>query len=42
MGNASKIDSMATEIYKYLNIDKMDDYVGLAKRGQEIAVKLIA
>jgi hypothetical protein len=27
---------------KYLNFDKMDEYVASAKRGQEIAVKLIA
>ncbi|MCG8489342.1 MAG: bifunctional aconitate hydratase 2/2-methylisocitrate dehydratase [Chromatiales bacterium] len=42
MAYATKIDSMAPEIYKYLNFDKMDDYVESAKRGQEIAVKLIA
>ncbi|PVV05910.1 MAG: bifunctional aconitate hydratase 2/2-methylisocitrate dehydratase [gamma proteobacterium symbiont of Ctena orbiculata] len=42
MAYASKIDSMAPEIYKYLNFDKMDDYVESAQRGQEIAVKLIA
>ncbi|MCG7994489.1 MAG: bifunctional aconitate hydratase 2/2-methylisocitrate dehydratase [Candidatus Thiodiazotropha taylori] len=42
MAYATKIDSMAPEIYKYLNFDKMDEYVESAKRGQEIAVKLIA
>ncbi|MEW8525547.1 MAG: bifunctional aconitate hydratase 2/2-methylisocitrate dehydratase, partial [Candidatus Thiodiazotropha endolucinida] len=42
MAYATKIDSMAPEIYKYLNFDKMDEYVVSAKRGQEIAVKLIA
>ncbi|MBW9259756.1 MAG: bifunctional aconitate hydratase 2/2-methylisocitrate dehydratase [Candidatus Thiodiazotropha sp. (ex. Lucinisca nassula)] len=42
MAYASKIDSMAPEIYKYLNFDKMDEYVESAKRGEEIAVKLIA
>ncbi|MCG7966771.1 MAG: bifunctional aconitate hydratase 2/2-methylisocitrate dehydratase [Candidatus Thiodiazotropha taylori] len=42
MAYASKIDSMAPEIYKYLNFDKMGEYVESAKRGQEIAVKLIA
>ncbi|MCG7984105.1 MAG: bifunctional aconitate hydratase 2/2-methylisocitrate dehydratase [Candidatus Thiodiazotropha lotti] len=42
MAYATKIDSMAPEIYKYLNFDKMDEYVASAKRGQEIAVKLIA
>ncbi|MEW8659078.1 MAG: bifunctional aconitate hydratase 2/2-methylisocitrate dehydratase [Candidatus Thiodiazotropha endolucinida] len=40
MAYASKIDSMAPEIYKYLNFDKMSDYVESAKRGQEIAIKL--
>jgi aconitate hydratase 2/2-methylisocitrate dehydratase len=33
---------MAPEIYRYLNFDKMDEYVASAERGQEIAVKLIA
>ncbi|MES9947239.1 MAG: bifunctional aconitate hydratase 2/2-methylisocitrate dehydratase [Candidatus Thiodiazotropha sp.] len=42
MAYASKIDSMSPEIYKYLNFDKMDEYVESAQRGQEIAVKLIA
>ncbi|MCG8070055.1 MAG: bifunctional aconitate hydratase 2/2-methylisocitrate dehydratase [Candidatus Thiodiazotropha taylori] len=42
MAYATKIDSMAPEIYKYLNFDKMGEYVESAKRGQEIAVKLIA
>ncbi|MEW8348156.1 MAG: bifunctional aconitate hydratase 2/2-methylisocitrate dehydratase [Candidatus Thiodiazotropha taylori] len=42
MAYASKIDSMAPEIYKYLNFDKMGEYVESAKRGEEIAVKLIA
>ncbi|MCG7972141.1 MAG: aconitase family protein, partial [Candidatus Thiodiazotropha taylori] len=42
MTYATKIDSMAPEIYKYLNFDKMDEYVESAKRGEEIAVKLIA
>ncbi|MEW8340936.1 MAG: bifunctional aconitate hydratase 2/2-methylisocitrate dehydratase, partial [Candidatus Thiodiazotropha taylori] len=37
MAYASKIDSMAPEIYKYLNFDKMDEYVESAKRGEEIA-----
>ncbi|MET0071182.1 MAG: bifunctional aconitate hydratase 2/2-methylisocitrate dehydratase [Candidatus Thiodiazotropha sp.] len=40
MAYATKIDSMAPEIYKYLNFDRMDDYVESAKRGQEIAIKL--
>jgi aconitate hydratase 2 / 2-methylisocitrate dehydratase len=42
MEYATKINSMAPEIYKYLNFDKMDKYVASAKRGQEIAIKLIA
>jgi aconitate hydratase 2/2-methylisocitrate dehydratase len=42
MAYAGKIDSMAPEIYKYLNFDKMPEYVESAKRGQEIAIKLIA
>ncbi|MEW8291329.1 MAG: bifunctional aconitate hydratase 2/2-methylisocitrate dehydratase [Candidatus Thiodiazotropha endolucinida] len=42
MAYATKIDSMAPEIYNYLNFDKMDEYVESAQRGQEIAVKLIA
>ncbi|MCG8051668.1 MAG: bifunctional aconitate hydratase 2/2-methylisocitrate dehydratase, partial [Candidatus Thiodiazotropha endolucinida] len=37
MAYATKIDSMAPEIYKYLNFDKMDEYVESAKRGEEIA-----
>ncbi|MBT3045127.1 MAG: bifunctional aconitate hydratase 2/2-methylisocitrate dehydratase, partial [Candidatus Thiodiazotropha sp. (ex Codakia orbicularis)] len=35
MAYATKIDSMAPEIYKYLNFDKMDEYVESAQRGQE-------
>ncbi len=42
MAYATQIDSMAPEIYKYLNFDKMDEYVASAGRGKEIAVKLIA
>ncbi|WP_316366586.1 bifunctional aconitate hydratase 2/2-methylisocitrate dehydratase [Candidatus Thiodiazotropha sp. CDECU1] len=42
MAYATKIDSMSPEIYKYLNFDKMDEYVESAGRGKEIAVKLIA
>jgi ABC-type enterochelin transport system substrate-binding protein len=33
---------MVPEIYQYLNFDKMDESVASAKRGQEIAVELIA
>ncbi len=42
MEYATKINSLSPEIYKYLNFDKMDKYVASAKRGQEIAIKLIA
>ncbi|MCU7830441.1 MAG: bifunctional aconitate hydratase 2/2-methylisocitrate dehydratase [Candidatus Thiodiazotropha sp. (ex Myrtea sp. 'scaly one' KF741663)] len=42
MAYATKINSMSPEIYKYLNFDKMDEYVESAQRGQEIAIKLIA
>jgi aconitase B len=33
-GYAAKIDSIAPEIYKYLNFDKMDEYVESARRYQ--------
>ena len=39
---ATRIDSMAPEIYRYLNFDKMDDYMESAKRGKEIALNLVA
>ncbi|MEW8321427.1 MAG: hypothetical protein AB2606_02185 [Candidatus Thiodiazotropha taylori] len=42
MAYATNIDSVAPEIYKYLNFDKMDEYVVSTKREQEITVKLIA
>ncbi len=42
MSYATRINSMAPEIYKYLNFDKMDEYVASANRGKEIAIKLIA
>jgi aconitate hydratase 2/2-methylisocitrate dehydratase len=41
MAYATKINSMTPEIYKYLNLDKMDKYVSSTQRGQEIAIKLI-
>jgi aconitate hydratase 2/2-methylisocitrate dehydratase len=31
MAYATKIDSMAAEIYKYLNFEKMDEYVESAQ-----------
>jgi aconitate hydratase 2/2-methylisocitrate dehydratase len=39
---ASKIDSMAPEIYRYLNFDKIDGYLESARRGKEIALNLVA
>jgi aconitate hydratase 2/2-methylisocitrate dehydratase len=42
MEYAGKLDTMAPEIYKYLNFDKMPEYVESASRGKEIAIKLIA
>ena len=42
MEYAGRLDTLSPEIYKYLNFDKMDDYVALANRGREIAIKLIA
>jgi aconitate hydratase 2/2-methylisocitrate dehydratase len=42
MAYATQLDSMAPEIYRYLNFDKMTEYVASAKRGREIAIKLIA
>ena len=40
MEYATKIDSMAPEIYRYLNFDKMPEYVESADKAQEIIVKL--
>jgi len=42
MAFATKIDLMAPEIYRYLNFDKMDEYIESAKRGKEKAVELAA
>jgi aconitate hydratase 2/2-methylisocitrate dehydratase len=42
MEYAGKLDSMAPEIYRYLNFDRMDEFVESAKRGKEIAVQLVA
>ncbi len=41
MEYAGKLDTMAPEIYKYLNFDKMPEFIESAKRGREIAVKLV-
>jgi hypothetical protein len=40
MGYASKIDSMAPEIYRYLNFDRMPDFTAAAEQGKRIAVEL--
>ena len=38
---ASKIDSMAPEIYQYLNFDQMSDFMQSAQHAQqEVVVKL--
>ncbi len=36
---AQKIDSMAPEIYRYLNFDQMPDFVASAERGRSVAVE---
>ncbi len=40
MAYATKIDSMAPEIYRYMNFDKMSAFVESAKRGQEVVLTL--
>ena len=40
MEYATKIDSMAPEIYKYLNFDQMPAFVESAENAQEVIVKL--
>ena len=40
MDYATKIDSMAPDIYRYMNFDKMPEFVESAKRGQEVVLKL--
>jgi aconitate hydratase 2/2-methylisocitrate dehydratase len=40
MAYASKIDSMAPEIYRYLNFDRMPDFTAAAEQGKRIAVEL--
>ncbi len=37
---ATKIDSMAPEIYRYLNFDQMPDFTSAAEQGKKIAVEL--
>ena len=40
MEYATKIDSMAPEIYRYMNFDQMPEFVESAKRGREVVLKL--
>ncbi|MDJ0880190.1 MAG: bifunctional aconitate hydratase 2/2-methylisocitrate dehydratase [Gammaproteobacteria bacterium] len=40
MDYASKIDSMSSDIYKYLNFDQMPDFVTSADRGRSMAVEM--
>jgi aconitate hydratase 2/2-methylisocitrate dehydratase len=40
MAYATQIDSMAPEIYRYMNFDKMPEFVESAQRGQEVVLKL--
>jgi aconitate hydratase 2/2-methylisocitrate dehydratase len=42
MSYAAKINTMAPEIYKYLNFDKLPEYTESAERGRTIAVELVA
>ncbi|MFT5112009.1 MAG: aconitate hydratase 2/2-methylisocitrate dehydratase [Parasphingorhabdus sp.] len=42
MEYAQKIDSMAPEIYKYLNFDEMPDFVESAERGKQVVVDFAA
>ena len=39
MQYANKIDSMAPEIYRYLNFDQLPEYVESAERGKSVAVE---
>ncbi len=40
MEYATKIDSMAPEVYRYLNFDKIPEFVESAKRGREVVLDL--
>lgn len=42
MTYAAKIDTMAPEIYRYLNFDRMPDFVESAARGRSVAVEFAA
>ena len=39
---ATKIDTMAPEIYRYLNFDRLDEFVAAAERGRAVAVQFAA
>ncbi len=39
---ATKIDTMAPEIYRYLNFDRLDEFVAAADRGRAVAVQFAA
>jgi aconitate hydratase 2 / 2-methylisocitrate dehydratase len=38
---ATKIDSMAPEIYNYLNFDKVPEFLEIADRGRSIAREVV-
>ena len=40
MQYANKIDSMAADIYRYMNFDQMPDFVASAERGKSVAVEM--
>ena len=40
MSYATKIDSMAKEVYRYLNFDQLPDFTSAAEEGRKIAVEL--
>jgi aconitate hydratase 2/2-methylisocitrate dehydratase len=41
MEYAAKLDTMSADVYRYLNFDRMDDYVKSAERGKGIAIELV-
>ena len=40
MEYANKIDSMAADVYKYLNFDRMPDFVSSAEKGKSMTVEM--
>ena len=42
MQYADKIDAMSADIYRYMNFDRMPEFVASAERGREVAVDLVA